>query len=483
MKLYNFLDSVIGFFSPRLAASRMRYRAQIQNFSRNYDAATKGRRWRGGTGGSSADTETRKSLADLRERSRDLRRNNGYHSNAVRRIARNVVGLGIRPTIIASGSILETIEGYWKNWAEQTDCDFKEQLHFYGLQMLVMQAIAESGEVIVLRKRVKTNSGIGFQIQVLEPDYIDTTKDGVYNGVKYVQGIEYTKEGKRAAIWLYEEHPNDYGLNSYSSRRVPITDVLHIYDIERPGQNRGVPIGVPSFLRIKDIDDYMDSELMRKKVAACFSVFVTDTNVDPDLANKEQRDALSRVEPGMIEYLTPGQQVSFASPPPADGYKEFTSTSLSSVASGYGMSYESLTNDLSQVNFSSARMGWLEFQRNISHWQENVIIPMFCQKVWGWFVDNLYVSGIIPEKINVTWTVPRKEMIDPVKEVKGLLEEVRAGFTSWSDAVRQFGYDPKEILRQIAEDNKAFDENNITLTSDPRRDIIPPADVNADNLQ
>ena len=70
-------------------------------------------------------------------------------------------------------------------------------------------------------------------------------------------------------------------------------------------------------------------------------------------------------EPGMIEYLPPGRDVKFGQPATAAGYGEYMRVQLHAVAAAVGLTYELLTGDLSQVNYSSIRAGLLEFRRRI----------------------------------------------------------------------------------------------------------------------
>ncbi|MNY54344.1 hypothetical protein D3C86_1902030 [compost metagenome] len=50
-----------------------------------------------------------------------------------------------------------------------------------------------------------------------------------------------------------------------------------------------------------------------------------------------------------------------------------------------------------------------------------------------------------------------------------MLAEVRAGFKSLSQVIRERGYDPATVLKEIADDNQLLDDLNLILDSDPRR--------------
>jgi lambda family phage portal protein len=479
----NFIDRVISVFSPKAAFNRMRFRAAtaiLDSQVRKYDAASGGRRtdgWR--TNGGSPNTEVRAALTRLRERHRDMVRNNPYAENAVARITNNTVGAGIRPSISGKESSynIKRVKKYWRDWAETKSCDYDGQHNFYGLQAMAMRAVVESGEVLIRKRRV-TGQEIPIKLQVVEADLLDHTKDIEYlvEGKGWIiQGIEFDSNGKRVAYWMYERHPDD--ALEITSKRIPADDILHIYYKKRPGQVRGVPFGTSAMMRLKDFDDYEDAELVRQKIAACFSVFIEDTN--PDAALSTQPDASGeireKVEPGIIEHLPPGKSVTFAQPPTTQGYEAYSRKILQGISAGYGTSYEALTNDLTGVNFSSGRMGWLEFQRNITDWQENMLVPMLCDNVWSWFMESLQIIGAVSKPVPATWTPPRREMIDPKKEVDGMLAANRAGYVSWQETVRQMGYDPDLTLEELKSDFDKFTLLGLVLESDPRNDVKPTA--------
>ncbi len=462
----NWIDNVIGYINPKIGLIRARNRAALEAV-RKYDAAATGRRTSGWHAtGTSANAETAESLIKLRDRARELVRNNPYAKNAIDVIVTNTIGTGIVPRPREKADILLQ---KWHKWASTKICDYDSQHTFYGIQALAMRTIAESGEVLI-RKRIVNDTTNPLRLQVLEPDFIDSQQNfpELEGGGYTIQGVEFDKNGKRVAYWLWSRHPGDSTTTSLKSSRVEASDILHIYNIERAGQVRGVPFGASAMLRLRDFDDYEDAQLMRQKIAACFSVFIQDASSDAIGGSSNDDNLPERVEPGIIEKLPAGKTVAFASPPAAEGYGEYTRKVLQAIAIGYGVTYEALTSDLSNVNFSSGRMGWLEFHRRIVHWQNNIIIPRLCDEVWSWFLTSFKITNGATDSILVDWTPPRREMIDPEKETKAIILAIRAGLISWQEAVREQGYDPDTILSQIQNDNAKFDEKKIILDIDPR---------------
>lgn len=479
----NLIDRVIEIFNPEASFRRERYRAAMEILrERRFDGAARGRRTANlPVGDSSANNENATQLAILRSRSRHFARNNSYAKRGFKSIANNTIGTGIIPApYVAAKGRMKTIRKVWKDWAGKKVCDFDGRMNFYGIQRLAMRTIAESGEVLILRRRY--NKGpIPVQLQVLEPDFLDASKDidQLPTGGWITQGIEFDPSGRRKGYWIHKSHPLEAGWNE--SRFVPAADVLHIYELVRPGQVRGVPFIHSAMMRINDFDDYEDAELVRQKIAACFTAFVVDA--DPaNSGSSSQEDQLERLEPGVIEHLPPGKQIQFAQPPTTQNYETYSRSVLRGIAAGMDVTYEAMTGDLSNVNFSSGRMGWLEMQRQILDWQWNMIIPQLCEGVWDWFVEGLQMGqGINAADADVTWTPPRREMIDPVKETQAINQQVRSGFMDWEEAVREQGYEPEEQLQRIAEWQKKLDTMGVKLDSDARNPANgggAPADAN-----
>lgn len=474
----------------RAAASRRKVSRSAKSVTsgakvRKFEGASRGRRTGGWfTSSASANTENAPALVTLRNRSRDLVRNNSYAKRAVQGIANNVIGTGIvaqiKPKLQSKKNALSTpvqeLMAVWRDWADTTDCDFDGLHTLYGIQRLAMRTIAESGEVLILQKRRKVKKGeIPIQLQVLEPDFIDTLKtERTTDGGKIIQGIEFDKDGRRVAYWLFPEHPGEVNAatsNSAMSVRHDADSICHLFEVLRPGQVRGIPFGTTVIIKLKDFDEFEDAQLTRQKVSACFTAFIEDMELPAEI--KEIEDSVQagdKLQPGAIEILPNGKRITFPNPPQVTGYKEFSDVSLHGVASGFGAPYELVTGDYSQVNFSSAKMGWSEFQRNIDDWQWNLVIPRFCQIVWKWFQTAAIVAGYtVASTCYATWTTPRRTMIDPTREIPATVEAIRAGLMTLSEAIRENGYDPDEHFAELAADAKRIDELGLILDSDARK--------------
>ncbi len=435
---------------------------------RKYEGASKSSRTSGWTTGSGdANASISSGLITLRERSRDLRRNNPHAKKAIELITNNVVGKGIITQFDN-----EPIDDLWKDWASSQHCDYDGMNNLMGLQRLAMDAVVESGEVLI-RKRIVIGLTIPLQYQVLEADFLDSSLLNTNSSQKnnrIVQGVEFDSNGKRVGYHIHETHPGsiDISISGLQSNFVPASEIIHLYRIDRPGQVRGVPWSAPVMMRLKDLDDFEDAQLMRQKVAACFTAFVHDISADVECDDTSE-DLAEKIEPALIEHLPPGKTITFADPPSVQNYKEFTSSQLRGIASGYGTTYEGLTGDLSETNFSSARMGWIESGRNYDAWREHIIIARMLNIIVSDFKEVLSISrGIDALSVKATHIPPRREMIDPTKEIPAMIESIRGGLESRSSVITSMGRDSNEVIEKIAKDNEKADALGLLLDSDPR---------------
>lgn len=483
----NIVDNVVGFFSPEAGFKRMQYRHATNVLgSRGYEAATKGRRTSGWkTSGGSANTEIGASLSTVRDRVRALVRDNPHAGRAVSLIESYIVGTGIMSSIGAPGDRQKAnLRAIWKAWSDSTDCDVDGIHNFYGLQSLAARTTAESGECLVVRRWRKladlssaSKGGyripVPFQIQVLEGDYIDTSKEMMLsNGGMILKGIEFDKRNRRVAYWLYNQHPGESALSTrlgLLSKRVDAADVSHLYRADRSGQVRGMSWGSPCVIRHYDLDSYEDAQLLRQRIAASFAGYIKDIEMPDDLDQTKADVFPEDVEAGAIELLPRGKDIVFPNVPTVqnDGHTERV---LRSMAMGWGVSYEGLTGDYSRVSFSSYKGTMIDQKRQVGKWQWHMFIPRFNEPVFRWFLEATELTGkVSTDGATVLWTPPRFEMLDPAREIPAIVTGIRAGLQTLPEAIREQGYDVDEHFAELKKANELIDENDLLLDSDPRK--------------
>ncbi len=470
------IDNLLPGYGAKRAEARVRMiraNAIADAMARRFEGAAGGRRnegWR--AHGADANAEIGPALQRLRNRARDLRRNNPYADRGISGIADNVVGAGIVPRPKAkSGRANKKLAASWEVWAETTKCDADGLENFYGLQHKIMETVAESGECLIRRRWRKASDGlpVPMQLQVLEPDFLDEGKNGTSGANQVIQGIEFDSTGRRVAYWLFDEHPGAaVGLVSAVSKRVAAEDIAHIFMPRRPGQARGYTWLAPSMQRLRNFDEMEDAVMEQAKIAACFAAFVTAGDAG---GGNKTAPLIDRMEPGIVQMLGQGEDVKFAPPPVFNGYSTYSWQALHAVAVGLGVPYELLTGDLKGVNFSSGRMGWLHFARRVDVWQWRMLIPQGCERVWGWFMEaQALTPGGVLEMAGAEWVPPRRDMVNPREETDNVKDRLRLGLLTWPNALRELGItDPDAHADELAKANELFDKLGLVLDGDPRK--------------
>ena len=267
-------------------------------------------------------------------------------------------------------------------------------------------------------------------------------------------------------------------LNPIQSVFYSVDDVIHPFEILRAGQTRGVPMGVSAFMKLSDFSDYEDAQLMRQKVAAAFAAFMSGR----DQTNSS--DNVEMIEPGIVEYLNENETITFSTPPKADGYAEYSQKVLQGVAAGYGITYEMLTMDYGNVNFTSGRMAKIDVSNRFRNWQYNMLVPQVCVPVWEWFLTAAILAGETSKRVNcnaMDWTAPRVQQLDPVKETNARVLQLQAGITTWSEVIREDGRDPEEFLQEIIEERQKLKDSGINFSSIILAQETPTDTTNGNN--
>jgi lambda family phage portal protein len=455
------LDRTIAAVAPAWAVHRGMARMQL-DVLRKYEAAEQGRRTAGWkAGGGSANAEVLPSLATSRNRARQMVRDNEYAKSAVRTLATAIVGTGI--TVIPDNKVERRL---WAEWCEA--CDADGQLDFGGIQRLAAMTWKESGEVLLRRRWRKPVDGLAvpFQIQLLEPDHLDHTKTGVDGDFVDIMGVRFDRLGARTGYWLFADHPGELALaaRALQSKLVPASEIIHLYSKDRISQVRGISALAVSLMRMRDLDGYEEAELVRKKIEACFTAFVTTDSPRMHMGDLKKEEGAGqtaarvteKVSPGLIKYLTQGETVTFGSPQATGGYGEYTATQLHAIAVGAGVTYAQLTGDTSRSNYTSHRAGLVHFHQLVDGEQWLTFIPMFIKPIRRWWREVAQLNGIKvgikPDRI----TTPRKPMVDPLKDTLADKEEIRAGLKSLSEALRERGFDPETVFAEIKTERDAL---------------------------
>lgn len=487
------IDDLVSVFSPATAIKRRSLRRYYAATS--YKGAERGRlrgNWVGTNG--SADADTLRDLPVLRERSRDLNRNDAHAAGITDTVTLNTVGSGIRPQSHPDAKALgltdeqtkefqRQAERVWRKWCSTADASGRQ--NFYGLQELAMRQILENGEVFALMPSVPADHRpYHLAIQLIEADRVDTPS-GQRSDANIRAGIELGEFGEPQAYYIRKTHPGDIRLSwrdrgSYSPKftRYPARNelgrlnVIHLYHQLRPGQTRGVPFFAPVMNYFKDMADYLEAELVAARVAACFAAIIEQTNAyDAGIgradSTNDRGQRLETLEPGMVERLKPGEKITQVNPMrPGVTFDPFVERVLRAISAGLNLPYEVVAKDFSRTNYSSARAAILEARRFFRFWQSKVS-EYFCQPIWDMLLEEAYLVGDLPASsfydnrsdwTRANWISPGWGWVDPTKEVEASRSSIEGNLSTLADEAAVQGKDWEETLEQRAREEKKIKE-------------------------
>ena len=467
------LNNLIAPFAPALALRRevaMAKHSVLSNRMSHYNGAGRGARGKdfkvNRTDAIEAARGDRHRLSWI---SRDMLRNNPRVVKIRRQLVNNVVGAGIQPSIQWLGKNDDArkgrVEALIRRHCLTTAFDTDGLLTMLGQQGLGFGTIVGDGEVLFRRRFRRASDGfaLGFQVQVLEADFLNKNIDGTLgNGNLAVQGIEFNKIGKRVAYHLYTHHPGSRMGGMPKTRRVTADNVIHAFDVTRPGQQRGISWLAPVITLLHELQKYQDGQVKRQEIASMFAgIFKTEKTGD-DLG-----DELGTLSPGGILTVGEGEDLTFTNPPTVEGYEPFMRVTDRTVAAGMGITFEALTGDYSQVNYTSGRMGRMDVDPNIRDWQQNLMIAKICAGFGRWTQEAIEDSTDIPRDLyEIAWTPPTRPVIDPTKDYKAAEIAMKSGQKSRRQVIREQGGDPEKIETEIADERAWAQDADLVFTSD-----------------
>jgi len=421
------------------------------------------------TSGTSADSEIIAALKPLRNRSRDLCRNNDYAKGAVRTIVNNVIGKGVtlqsqvkrQRASDYDDRINTLIEEAWLDWGKAKYCHTAGKLGFTDIERLIVRSLVESGEVLVrIVRKTFGGSPVPICLEVIESDQLCDDHSLGYYGQNVIRlGVEVNEWQRPQAYWLYPNHPGDYQFSqSYVGGRlirVPADEIIHLFLCDRPGQTRGIPWFHAALMRLRHVGGYEESQLVAARAQAGIMGFIQTSDGDLLSQGVDNNQRQKFLSPGTIEVLSPGETFQgFAPTRPDTGFDPFIRMMLRGVAASLGLSYESLSRDYSNTSYSSARTSVQEERDNYKIVQD-WLISNFHQKVFEVWLEAAVMSGSLSlPKYEVMpsfyhrqkWTPRGWQWVDPQNEVAANKEAIKAGFTSLSQVVAQTGGDVEDVL-------------------------------------
>lgn len=455
---------------------------------RSYHAASVGRLFADFMSSNrSADSELKPDLVLMRNRARQMARDDVYVKRYLNLLKTNVVGdNGMTLQVKArntDGSLdvigNNIIENAWYQFGLKGNCTPDGRLSWVDLQKYAIEATARDGEAFF--QIVRNNRFVhGIAFHPLEADMIDEQKnEKLRNGNEIRLGIEVDQYQRPIAFWVKKRHPGDYDFSSITinqSERIEAKNIIHLYDPVRAGQTRGEPWMAPAITQIKMLNAHREAELVASRMAASkMGFFTSDNGEDAPADSYENNVPIIDAEPGTFHQLPNGVDFKPFDPThPATAFAEFQKGILRGIASGLGVSYASLSNDLEGTSYSSIRQGALE-ERDAYRMVQGFVLNHFVMPVYAIWLQHVMEFGYIPIPATrfdkfflASHFRPRGwQWVDPQKEINAAVVAMHSGIMSMQDVSNQYGRDIEETFSQWQRDKELADQFGLTLAFTP----------------
>lgn len=407
----------------------------------------------------------------LMARSNDVAKNTGHGRRFLKMVGRNVVGAkGIvlqarvadgpkQPDTLAN----KAIEGAYFRWGARGSAEITGKMSFVDVCRTAIRSVAANGAALVREIHgAEAGNPEGFALQLIAIQRLDTARNrqpavGV-NAI--IMGIEVDDYLRPVAYWIKDR------IEGGVAHRYPAQGMHHIFVCEEAEQVRGIPWMHAALVDLHDLGEFNRSALLAaRKGADTLGFIVSPNGTVGDLADEVDADGtpLKISAPGSFDVLPEGYDMrAFDSKYPNEAFEPFTKAVLRRVAGAFDVSYPSLGNDLTDVNFSSIRAGVLE-ERDAWMEIQNWFIDAFVEPVYRAWFNKAMLAGAITmpngsplplskvDKFRAhEWQPRRWTWVDPTKDIAAARDGVRSGVASPQMIAAQNGVDLEDVLDDIA---------------------------------
>ena len=507
----NLVDRAIRYLDPARANKRVaaRFSAAVAG---GYVGASTSRRqtlsWVAQKG--DADAVILSDLPTLRERSRDLLRNEPLAVGAVNTVVTNVVGTGLTLKSQVDRDILNLTEEQADAWEAQAErewhlffdspeCDLARTLNGVSQQELALRQVIENGDVFILMPNlIRPGSPYGMKLQMIEGDRV-CNKDGVQDTATLAGGVERDSYGAPLRYHILDQHPGSayYRNASRTWTVVPAfgrtgrRNVIHLFKTLRPGQSRGVPYLAPVIEPLKQLGRYTEAEIMAAVISGMFTVFVKSESGGAGLSPMEPTSEVGgsasdddfKLASGAILNLARGEEIQTANPGrPNQAFDPFVMAVLRQIGVALELPFEVLIKHFT-ASYSAARAALLEawrFFRSRREW----LAANFCQILFENWMDEAVALGRIKAPgyfadpllrkayLGADWIGPAPGQIDPVKEVEAAGKRLELRLSTVAEETAALtGGDFERNLPQMRKEQRMLKEAG--LAPEPSAPKVP----------
>jgi len=469
-----------------------------------------------------ADILPDKDLTDAR--AIDMTRNDAFALSGVSLHRDNIVGsqfmLNSKPKLKALGmdetwgtEFSEEVEAKFSLWAESFNNwpDAARRNTLTSMVRLAVGVYLKGGELLATAEWSRdTDRPYRTAIQMIALDRLSNPSDQVYDMERTRGGVRlnaagaplgyYIRNASRGGMWDWKQSVSWSYVRARNSFGRP--QVIHIMEQDRPGQTRGVSQLSAALKEMRITKRFRDITLQNAVVNASFAAAIESElpsaqvfealgggDVGSSIVNYAQQflGAISayagnarnmQIDGVKIPHLMPGTKLNMlpmGNPGGVGG--EFEQSLLRYLAADLGVSYEQLSKDYSETNYSSARAGMTETWKFMQS-RKRMVADRFATMVFRlWFeeavnmgeittmnarsVPNMYDGLNMEAFCECDWIGASRGQIDELKETQAAILRIKNRLSTYEEEIGRMGKDWRPMFQQIAREQGVMKELEI----------------------
>ena len=430
-----------------------------------------------------ADEEVRGSLSTLRGRARDHARNNAYASSFLEQLSDNIIGPhGMtleaqtrEPNGELAVGVNKVIEDAWQRYVESpVTRDGRMLLPDY--EQLALKTVATDGETFA-RRFLDPEHPFGISLELIDADQIDEShnREGSRNESEIRMGIEVDSRGRRTRYYVAKNPRRPHGVLE-NRDPIPADQINHLFRAVRPNQTRGLTWFTRAMWPLKLLDGFEESVAVAARAGAAQMALIIPNEDSPGSEPEGEPQADPRqpqtmeASPGTMWRLNPGDTVEAFKPEQPTGHiPSFIKTVLRKIASAWNHNYNSLSNDLEGVNYTSLRHGMI-----IQHDHYRVLQLWWARSFRQWLFENWLHTSLLTGQLQLPtanwrdyrralWIPKGRDWVDPRRDIEAEVIGIQSGLTTRDEVLRKRGKQFDKVIEQLAREEKMAAEAGIKL--------------------
>lgn len=415
-------------------------------------------KYHGALDGIGAEYSVNQILLEMLPRVRSVCRNEFRRNPVLRRVVEaflsGVIGKGSALKVEGRGA--DAVMDAWMDFGKSVNTDGRS---FCEMERQAVRSLLIEGEFLAVIHRTRD----GLRTEMLDPRRLPVRLNETKGSGQIAMGVELDGGGRVVAYHLTKPQKNfmhdALSTDIVDTERFDAENVIYLAAKEYPEQLRGIPLLSSVVGRAANIDQYGAVELQRANIDSRNAGYISaPADAGETLDADDSDDGYSVIEDDgfQLREIPDGATVVTApSTHPSGQYESFMNSQKADIAAGSGaLSLAEVSGDYSKTNFSSARMSRLAAQPTFDYLRE-VVVSGLHDKLFRECVKFEVLSGRLGPSANgrkPLWRFPAPAAIQPREQAAADHQAIVDGVKSPTMVMRERGYDPEEVRKEIAED-------------------------------